>query len=452
MTSGRLVLSKGKYYAVMYWQDPLTHTRIERWIGLKLGEKGNAKKAKAMLDELKRNFDPKDIVRTNVTLLKLGLNPLTDDGKRMKKSDVAKKVMEVATSDIPVQIAQNLQNGMILFSDFLKVWLERLKPTVRAVTYTGYHYSIYNVIAPYFQKHRIFLQDISPEDIETFYQKMLLTRNSNTVIRYHANIRKALQYAFKKGYILNNPADRVDRPKKSVYVHSYYNKDEIEELLKKVKGTELEYPVTMAAIYGLRKEEVLGLKWDAIDFQYKQLTIKHTVTEAIVNGKRVEIEADTTKTKKSFRTLPFDPGGVVENLLLEMKQNQENWKQLFGRSYDTKDEAYVFLRPNGQRYKTNWITMAFSDFLKKNNMRKIRFHDLRHTCATMLRHTGVPMEDIQKFLGHSTITTTEGIYAHFDDSQHKSTIMKLSDYLSNKTKDDENGNVVKTKKNKEVEK
>ncbi len=161
--------------------------------------------------------------------------------------------------------------------------------------------------------------------------------------------------------------------------------------------------------------------------------------------------SDTTKTKKSFRTLPFDPGGVIENLLLEMKQNQENWKQLFGRSYDTKDEAYVFLRPNGQRYKTNWITMAFSDFLKKNNMRKIRFHDLRHTCATMLRHTGVPMEDIQKFLGHSTITTTEGIYAHFDDSQHKSTIMKLSDYLSNKSKDDKNGSVVKAEKNKEAQ-
>lgn len=64
----------------------------------------------------------------------------------------------------------------------------------------------------------------------------------------------------------------------------------------------------------------------------------------------------------------------------------------------------------------------------------------------MLRHTGVPMEDIQKFLGHSTITTTEGIYAHFDDSQHKETIMKLSDYLSNKTKDDKNGNVLRDKK------
>lgn len=80
--------------------------------------------------------------------------------------------------------------------------------------------------------------------------------------------------------------------------------------------------------------------------------------------------------------------------------------------------------------------------LKKNNLRVIKFHDLRHTCATMLRHTGVPMEDIQKFLGHSTITTTEGIYAHFDDTQQRITISRLSDYLSDKTKDDGMGNVV----------
>lgn len=76
----------------------------------------------------------------------------------------------------------------------------------------------------------------------------------------------------------------------------------------------------------------------------------------------------------------------------------------------------------------------------------IRFHDLRHTWATILRHTGVPMEDIQKFLGHSTIMTTEGIYAHFDDAQHRSTITKFGDYLSDKTKGDEMGNVVSNQK------
>ena len=109
-------------------------------------------------------------------------------------------------------------------------------------------------------------------------------------------------------------------------------------------------------------------------------------------------------------------------------------------------DGYVYVRENGTRYKTSRLSSTFKKFLKQNGLRQIRFHDLRHTCATMLRHTGVPMKDIQKSLGHSTITTTEGIYAHFDDTRHKATITMLSDYLTDKTDDDEYGNVVRKKK------
>ena len=133
-------------------------------------------------------------------------------------------------------------------------------------------------------------------------------------------------------------------------------------------------------------------------------------------------------------------------MFLDMKAKQEEWKKTFGRMYNHQYNGYIFVRQDGERYKVDWVTRTFKEILKKNHLRVIRFHDLRHTCATMLRHTGVPMEDIQKFLGHSTITTTEGIYAHFDDTQHRATILKLSDYLSDKTKDDEMGNVVRNSK------
>ena len=446
MTLGRLVKSKGKYYAVMYWKDPITHQRVEKWISTQLVIHGNSTRAKQILTELKLGFDPNDIVKTNICLMKLGLKPLEDDGRRMKKRKAERIIRMEAKSDLTVEVAQSMQRGLILFSDYMKIWLDKVKPEIRETTYTGYRFNVYHIIAPYFAKKRVYLQDITPEDIESFYREQLKTKNPNTVIRYHANIRKALQYAYKKGFILTNPADRVDRPKKSTYVHTFYNKEETEELLKKVKGTPFEFPVTMAALYGLRREEVVGLKWDAIDFQYKQITIKHTVTEAIVNGKRVEVAADTTKTKKSFRTLPFDPSGIVENMLLDMKAKQDEWKKTFGKLYNYEYDGYIYVRENGTRYKTSWLSSTFKHFLKQNGLRQIRFHDLRHTCATMLRHTGVPMEDIQKFLGHSTITTTEGIYAHFDDTRHKATITMLSDYLTDKTDDDEYGNVVKKEK------
>ena len=430
MTSGRLGKSKGKLFAVLYWTDPTTHKRVEKWISLKLDEKGNITRAKQILAELKSGFVPGDIVKDNILLMRLGLNPIEDDGSRMKKEKIQEIVKKEEVNNTSVVIAQDMQNGLILFSNYMKAWLEKVKPDIRQTTYSGYHCNIYKIIGPYFDKKRIYLQDISPEDIETFYHEMLQTRNSNTVIRYHANIRKALQYAFKKGYILTNPADRVDRPKKSTFNQSFYNREELEDLLNKVKGNPLEFPVTMAAYYGLRREEILGLKWDAIDFQYKQFTIKHTVTSTSVNGKRVEIAANTTKTKKSCRTLPFDNNGIIESLLLEMKQKQEEWKKLYGDSYNYDYEGYVYVRPDGIRYRADFVTETFKRFLKSNELRVIRFHDLRHTCATMLRHTGVPMEDIQKYLGHSTITTTEGIYAHFDDSKHKKTVASLSNFLN----------------------
>ncbi len=163
-------------------------------------------------------------------------------------------------------------------------------------------------------------------------------------------------------------------------------------------------------------------------------------------GHRERDADDTTKTRKPFRTLPFDPMGIIENMSLAMRAKQEEWKKTFGNMYNHEYDDYIFVREDGERYKVDWVTRTFKEFLKKNDLRVIRFHDLRHTCATMLRHTGFPMEDIQKFLGHSTITTTEGIYAHFDDTQHKTTIFRLSDYLFDKTKDDGMGNVVKAEK------
>jgi integrase len=430
MTSGRLVKSKGKYFVVMYWRDNYGK-RVEKWISTKLDIEGNTNKAKRILIALKSGFQPGDIVKTNLVLLRLGLNPIQEDMSRMKKLDVQKKIREESASDSVAEVAQNLQNGLILFSDFMKIWLDKVRPEIKPTTYTGYHFNIYNIIDPYFRKKRIYLQDITPEDLEQFYAEMLKTRNPNTVIRFHANIRKALQYAFKKGFILTNVADRAEKPKKKEFVHSYYNKEEIDALLEKAKGTPLEFPIFMASYYGLRREEIVGLKWDAIDFQYRKFTIKHTVTAAVVDGKRVEIGSDTTKTKKSFRSLPFDKNGIIENMLLGMKVKQDEWRKTFGDSYNHEFDDYIYVRENGDRYKVDWLTENFASFLEKNQFRKIRFHDLRHSCATMLRHIGIRMEDIQKYLGHSTITTTEGIYAHFDEEQNRVSVDSLSDYILN---------------------
>ena len=110
------------------------------------------------------------------------------------------------------------------------------------------------------------------------------------MIHRHANIRKALQYAFKTGLLDNNPADRIERPKKERFVGGFYNEKELERLFEVVRGDPIELGVILAAFYGLRRSEAIGLKWDAIDFEQKTLTIRHTVTQVCLNGKSTIIE------------------------------------------------------------------------------------------------------------------------------------------------------------------
>ena len=138
----------------------------------------------------------------------------------------------------------------------------------------------------------------------------------NSVIHYHANIHKALKYAVKIELLDTNPADKVERPKKNSFVGSFQDSTEVEKLFEAAKGTRLEIPIFLGAFYGLRRSEVLGLKWSAIDFQSNTITIKHTVTSCNIDGKHVQVAQDTTKTKSSMRTLPLVP--VFKDKLLQL--------------------------------------------------------------------------------------------------------------------------------------
>lgn len=178
------------------------------------------------------------------------------------------------------------------------------------------------------------------------------------------------------------------------------------------------------------------IKWDAIDFQYKTITIAHTVSEAMLDGKYTILLKDTTKNKSSFRTLPLSDETM--DMLLSMKEKEEKMKALFGNRYNHKYDGYVYVFENGDLIRPNWISYRFNKTLSENGLRHIRFHDLRHSCATLLRHEGVPMEEIQKWLGHSTLLTTEQIYAHYDESGKSKTLETITGALSGK--DTGNGN------------
>ena len=201
-------------------------------------------------------------------------------------------------------------------------------------------------------------------------------------------------------------------------------------LFDAVSGDPLELCVKIAAYYGLRRSEVLGLRWDAVDFEKKTLSISHKVIEMSVDGKFVPVGEDVLKTKSSFRTLPLIP--VIEDLLLAQKERQKKNRQLFKGSYCQDYRDYICVDENGKLLRPNFVTEHFGWIIRKYGLRKIRFHDLRHTCASLLLSSGIPMKQIQIWLGHSTFSTTADIYAHLDFSAQEQSAAAMSGMFQHK--------------------
>ena len=365
MVAGHLHEKNGYYYIILNLTDS-AGKRKPKWISTGLTIKGNKKRAEQMLMEERRKY------------------------------------------------ANTKAGDDVLFADFMEQWLEIVKSTVSIPTYSSYVNAVKSIIAPYFRKKKILLRDLQAHDIQMFYQEQLQRVKASSVIHYHANIHKALKYAVKNDMIPSNPADKVERPKQDKFYGNFYDRDELNKLFEAVTGTKLELPVLLGAFYGLRRSEIVGLKWSAIDFEQNTITISHTVTSCNLDGKCVIVAKDTTKTKSSRRTLPLVP--YFHEKLLAVKAQQERNQKLCGRSYNREFLEYICVDDIGDRFKPNYITSQFPKLLERNGFRKIRFHDLRHSCASLLLKNGVPMKQIQEWLGHSDFSTTANIYAHLDYS------------------------------------
>lgn len=383
MVAGHLREQNGYYQMILSFKDS-TGKRKTKSISTGLPVKGNKRKAEKMLDEARKSYE----------------------GDLLK----AEKPTE-----------------SILFTDFMREWLGMIKSSVEMSTYGSYSFIVEKRIIPYFEDKNILLTELTPTDIQRYYTHCLLAEHvsANTVIHRHANIHKALKYAFKVGLIPYNPADRVERPRKNSFSSGVYGDKELEDLFAAAKGTKLELAIILGAFYGLRRSEIVGLKWDAIDFEKKRFSIQYTVTETNIGGKQTIVEKERTKTKSSRRTLPIvEP---FERLLVELRASQDKNRKVCGKSYCTDYLDFVYVDELGRRIKPGYITMAFPKLLAKSGLKRIRFHDLRHSCASLLYAHGVSLKDIQEWLGHSTISTTANIYTHLDYSSKEASANAILD-------------------------
>ena len=239
MITGCLQQKNGYYYALLYLK--VDGKRKVKWISTKLPvSETSERKAKKVFDEIRSQYEKAE-------------------EERIRREAEEKILAEKYPPEARLE-----------FSKYMEKWLSSIKSSIATATYQSYANMVKARITPYFKPMEIELKDLSPQHIEDFYQKILSDNcTTNTVIHYHAIIRKALQSAVRKDIITKNPADKVDRPKKNVYHGTFYTESEMLELFDAVEGDPLELCVKIAAYYGLRRSEVLGLRWSAIDLEIR---------------------------------------------------------------------------------------------------------------------------------------------------------------------------------------
>lgn len=396
MITGSLQKKKGIFYAVLNLYDDYGKRKL-KWISTGYTIKGNKKKAEEKLEQLKIEYEQKSKIK------------LRDPN-----------------------ISEKYQN--ILFCDYMLEWLEKQRGKVEKTTYIGYQQVIKGRLYNYFKAKKIKLIELKPKHIQDFFDLLFSEGLSgNTIKHYRANISKALKSAVINELIDSNPATKLEAIKVKEYTADYYTQDELLHLMDIVKTTTVELPIVIAGIYGLRREEVIGIKWDAIDFTAKTLTIRHTVGRGKIDGVTQFIFKDRAKSDSGYRTLPlFD---FIVDLLHSYKKKYDEKRKFYGNTYCNDYKDYICLMDNGELMKPGYITQTFNKILKQNELRHIRLHDLRHSCGTLLIQSGVPVKDIQNWLGHANFQTTLR-YAHADIANKKISADVISSKLLLNTNDE----------------
>lgn len=347
-----------------------------------------------------------------------------ENGERVQRQYNTKTDNYKEAQKIQRELLSSLDNGTYVkkvkqtFSEFILQWLEDdIKINCESTTYESYKQTINKHVVPYFKNKE--LQELKPIDLQQFYKSLLdKGLSANTVKHHHANIHKCLKYALRMGIVSRNISEAAILPKVEKFEANFYDGKKIEKLLKAVEGTYIEVPATITIALGLRRGEVLGLKWDYVNLEAKEIYIYNN---RVRSGKNIIDK--TPKTKSSRRTLII-PDYLVDYLKSVQLKQKQNKDWFFKDSY--QDNGYVCCNSDGTPLGVTYISRAFKEVLEVNGLPHIRFHDLRHSNASYLLKQGVTIKQIQEWLGHSNPSITIGLYAHTDAEMKKDTAKKVN--------------------------
>lgn len=357
----------------------------------------------------------------------LGVDPFTGKQKRTtRRGFKTQKEAKKAERELLLSVEENgLPSGKdkTTFKEIANLWFESYQNTVKPTTAKNLEFKLNAMIRDYFK-------DIQISDITVVFCQDLFLKLSKRYVMYasYASIlNRIMKYAVLLDIINTNPLDKVIKPKSKEVKKkdNCYTKDELNKFLSVAKkdSSQVFYILSHTIAYtGMRIGEALALKWSDINFTDKTISINHTLVT--VDGKKV---LQTPKTKASKRIISVDQ--YTLKLLKEWQLEQKKAFFKLGKPYLHGDN-FIFTNSFGELYFSNEIRKIMSRLIKRNGLKPISPHGLRHTHASLLFESGIQPKEISDRLGHTNIKTTLDLYTHINDNQRSSAVDKFIAFMS----------------------
>ncbi len=320
--------------------------------------------------------------------------------------------------------------------DYLEDWIENVhKDKLRISTYVKYKKLIKYIVG---DLGDVWLQKLAPEQVRRFYTKMGTGKDrggrglsSKTVHEIHGVLHLALENAVRWNYVARNVCDLVTPPSIVSREATLLTLEQAQTLLSSVREHRLEVLLTMAVVTGMRRGELLALRWSNVDFERQTLLVLHTV-DYIPKYGYVETEPKT-KTGKRRISLP----SFLIDMLKQHRVQQLEQRLKVGDAWENRD--LVFPDLHGGYFNSNYLLRMFKKLLQEAGVPHMHIHDLRHSAATILLGMGVNMKVIQELLGHSDIAITLGLYSHLLPNMQQDVVNKWDDAFKGEGKENDKG-------------